>query len=133
MMSENHLITPPPELLQQWATEYWGKPVEMIHDSKKYIATQAARWGADQELEACVEWLLNSAVDGAKTPEPYIVVDNAETPMPYINALRAARRPKPLSLKEEGLKALDSFEGFTGSLEEVDIIRRALESLPDNQ
>ena len=36
---------------------------------------------------------------------------------------------KPPSLKEQALEALNSFEGFTGSLEEVDIIRRALESI----
>jgi len=48
----NHPITPPFELLQQWATEYWGNPGESIGCGEKYIAHQAARWGADQELEA---------------------------------------------------------------------------------
>jgi hypothetical protein len=48
-----------------------------------------------------------------------------------LNALRRYRRPKPPSLKEQALKALDSFEGFTGSLQEVDTIRLALESLPE--
>ena len=117
MTDNNHPITPPPELLQQWATEYWGKPVEMIHDSKKYIATQAARWGADQELEACCEWLEYA--------------DEKEK-------LRAVRRPKPPSLKEQALEALNEAvymsddsppEGI--STDKANIIRRALESLPD--
>jgi hypothetical protein len=102
-MTQEHPITPPPELIAKWAANMCG-----------YY--EAARWGADQELEACCALLLQ---EGA-WPWPEEVA-----------RIRAARRPKPLSFKKQALKALDSFEGFTGSLEEVDIIRRALESLPD--
>ena len=42
-------ITPPPELVQQWAQE-WHDSDWIGKDS--YITTAAARWGADQELEA---------------------------------------------------------------------------------
>ena len=111
-----HPITPPAELVELWITEVWheGTPVQ-VAASDLHIATQAARWGADQELEACCDFLeLEQRTD-------------------YAALLRAARRPKPPSLKQQALDALDSFEGFTGSLEEVDIIRRALESLPDPQ
>ena len=110
-MTQEHPITPPPELVLQWYTEA-DNQLSPYYD---YIATQAARWGADQELEACCAYISRWFA----TPE-YRAAE-----------LRAARRPKPPSLKEQGLKALDSFEGFTGSLEEVDIIRRALESLPE--
>ena len=68
---------------------------------------------ADHELEACCKWLdfYSSATDARD--------------------LRIARRPTPPSLKEQALETLNSFEGFTGSLEEVCIIRRALEQLND--
>jgi hypothetical protein len=73
-----------------------------------YIATQAAQWGADQELEACCEWLDERVVLNGST------------------ALRHARRPKPPSLKEQALAALKD--------DDIDVylIRRALEALPDN-
>jgi hypothetical protein len=79
-------ITPPPELVEQWVTEVWheGTPARLSL-SDMHITTEAARWGADQELEACCAWLAQS------------------TSEPYINALRIARRPKPPSLKEQAL------------------------------
>jgi hypothetical protein len=105
-----HPITPPPELVQQWWTEF--ERTEPDTDSLVFIATQAARWGADQELEACVEWLIMSPV----RTEEY---------------LRAARRPKPLSLKEQALQALDKTwaAGYIKT-ESADTIRHALEQLP---
>ena len=54
---------------------------ELIAKATAYL-TQAARWGADQELEACCEFV------GA---EGWTTAIAAE--------LRAARRPKPSSLK----------------------------------
>jgi hypothetical protein len=79
------------------------------------IATRAAQWGADQELEACCEWIDADSVMAAE--------------------LRATRRPKPPSLKEQALQALA--EADLGSTEadwyqRFDTIRRALEQLPDN-
>ena len=80
-------IIPPPELVQQWMSEYYGTvvaPGEVTTD----IATRAAQWGADQELEACVEWLAKPEVAlTGKGPSD----------------LRAVRRPKPPSLKEQAL------------------------------
>jgi DNA-directed RNA polymerase specialized sigma24 family protein len=63
-----------------------------------------------------------------------------ETPTNYINALRAARRSKPPSLKKQALQALAEAikmaddtppEGICS--DQADIIRRALEQLPDNE
>ena len=49
-MTDQHPITPPPELVQQWA--------DMLSSRSDHaVFTMAAQWGADQELEACVEWL----------------------------------------------------------------------------
>jgi hypothetical protein len=110
-----HPITPPPELVQQWIAEFYGTvvaPGEATTD----IATRAAQWGADQELDACVELTRdNDGYDAAL-------------------GLRAARRPKPPSLKEQALMALEDGETVPGAsltATEVSIIRRALEALDD--
>jgi hypothetical protein len=107
-------ITPPPELVQQWEEDWHHSKVKHI-ELEPYIAAQAAQYGADQELEACCEYLVRCA---QWEPE-----DVAE--------LRAARRPKPPSLKEQALGLLN--EGPVNDLRdyEVDIIRRALEQLDD--
>ena len=78
-------ITPPPELRSKWFNE---APKTDLYD---YIIEQAAQWGADQELEACCEWLM---------ADPVGVVHEA------VPLLRAARRPKPPSLKEQALEAM---------------------------
>lgn len=122
MTERQHPIAPPPELVQQWATEYWG-PFD-LGEGEKYIATQAARWGADQELEACYEWLQQQ---GYYTP---------------FNQLRTARRPKPSSLKEQALQGfkvvsqfvLDEWNGCADYEEFkkiTDTVQRALEQLPE--
>ncbi len=109
-----HPITPPPELVRQWMerTEY----DEHTWFYESYIAEQAAQWGADQELEACCGLLIQQGFD---------VVDD----------LRAARRPKPPSLKEQALQALSHLlDGAAHSMdttEPADYIRRALEQLDD--
>ncbi len=76
------------------------------------------RAGADAELEACCEWLNG----GSK-----IDYDTAAL-------LRAARRPKPPSLKEQALDALAHIAtgpNPTAFLDCQDTIRRALEQLDD--
>ncbi len=78
------------------------------HSTKYALSRQAARWGADQELEACCA-LLELSDSNAR------------------DFLQSARRPKPPSLKEQALAAAAELEGFKG----VDITRRALEALPD--
>lgn len=46
-MTQEHPITPPPDLVQQWeSTAYDAAPVSYTH----HIARCAARWGADQAL-----------------------------------------------------------------------------------
>ena len=86
-----------------------------------WFATQAARWGANIELEACVEWLGDA---------PVVYNDNGDLhPGSY---LRDARRPKPLSLKEQALAALNVIEDkMLGPTTEEKLIRKALEQLND--
>jgi hypothetical protein len=112
-------VTPPPELVKQWAT---ASPVQSNDENWAYeffIAHHAAQWGADQELEACVK-LLELSDKNAR------------------DFLYSARRPKPPSLKEQALQALNDAvkmaddtppEGICS--DQANIIRRALEQLDD--
>ncbi len=102
-MTQEHPITLLPELVDQW------------FDGDEYdLATKAARWGADMELEACCEWLKGTA---------HIGID-----FELINA----RRPQPPSLKEQALALVEQHEdGWRPSPKDWDTIRRALEQLDD--
>ena len=119
-MTENHPITPPPSLTDKWNN---------LPLSTEEIFVIAAQWGSDQELEACCEWLQ----------DPDLNVDTYK--------LRAARRPKPPSLKEQALAALYRADKdvitnpITGevvdlrtilSKEQSGTIRKALEALPND-
>ena len=103
-MTQQHPV-PPPELVQQWA---------QLPDDWNTVAFHIAQWGADQELEAClceVSFLNNQAL---------------------ADCVRAARRPKPTSLKEQALAALNEIEDrYAGPSTEEILIRRALEQLDD--
>jgi hypothetical protein len=118
MMTDQHPITPPLELVKQWLGTYFGTTVTgEVSSVELALATQAARWGADQELEACCEWLVNALHDREMGAE-----------------LRAARRPKPPSLKEQALLQLDTLNADpamhdTGCY--LFQMRRALETIND--
>jgi hypothetical protein len=107
-MTQQHPITPPPELIEQWT---------QVHTTKYDLARQAAQWGADQELEACIDWMKRMGYWG----------DDGKA----IPALRAARRPKPPSLKEQAMLALNKLPPNRDCGVAHDIIRRALEQLDD--
>ena len=124
-MTQEHPITPPPELVEQWRdlpefTDGRRKMIMVTLSREKLldIATQSARWGADQELEACCEWVNDDLA--------YDVADR----------LRTARRPKPPSLKEQALEKLawidEKLEApLLNHCDAIHIIRRALEQLDD--
>jgi len=102
-------ITPPPELVRQWLTEEYDRGLTADH-----TATRAAQWGADQELEACCEWLDREGWSGES------------------RQLRTARRPKPPNLKEQSLKHLEVMERDGYYLPEIlKDLRHALEQLPE--
>ena len=137
-MTEQHPITPPSELLQRLRKE---APVYRVGGTsycdvgrEKWLIERAAQWGydqrgevnesklqqaRDQELEACCEEMKS-------IPSP-LGIPFGEMAS---NALRAARRQKPPSLKEQALEEVGVFEGM-GTCN-IDIIRRALEALPDD-
>ena len=121
-MIENHPITPPPELWQQW---YNDSPNDDELGLAEHIATQAARWGAEMELEACCEWLKVQETQSAKW------FDIRHDACALVSDLCAARRPKPPSLKEQALKALDDISIASFEQDAANIIRRALEALPE--
>ena len=114
-MTQEHPVHPSRNLIQQWLSDYLGCTVSgELSDSELYLATQAARWGADQELEACCEWL-----------------DQNTGRWDLLAELRAARRPKPPSLKERALQAWAAVEAGTDDQTAMAVIRRALEALPE--
>ena len=104
-------IYPPDHLLRKWE--------ELIIDEEQNVDVvlyEAFQAGADQELEACCKWLVKNDWKAVH------------------QHLRAARRPKPLSLKEKALLQLDTLNadlGMHGLGCDLSQIRRALESLPE--
>jgi hypothetical protein len=113
-MTNQHPITPPPELIEQWM---------QAHSTKYDLARHAAQWGADTELEACCG-ALDELNDGF-----------------WSEKLRSGRRPKPPSLKEQAIAALSEMSIEPCLINDVDVnaavcakyntIRRALEALDD--
>jgi hypothetical protein len=122
-MADQHPITPPLELVRQWSLEAEEKHQPTVRYSMvSLLAAKAAQWGADQELDAVEEeiitqgWFANSVHRRAQ--------------------LRAARRPKPPSLKEQALEALQFVDEkldlpLHNHCNAIHTIRRALEALDD--
>jgi hypothetical protein len=116
-MTQQHPITPPPELVEQWA----HLPADW-----NTVAFLIAQWGADQELEACCDhmrdyqWGFVDLPDGTKIHRAIY--------------LQQTRRPKQPSLKEQALEIVRGTPVNSAGLysyEHVEIIRRALEQLDD--
>jgi hypothetical protein len=107
----DHPITPPPELVQQWFLNAQRNQDPDVVCWMQATAACAAKWGADQELEACCA-LLELSNDNAR------------------GFLYSARRPEPSSLREQALDQLKSVEDRYGLIN-TDYIRRALEQLDD--
>jgi hypothetical protein len=111
-MTNQHPITPPLELVQQWADM-------LSHRSDHDVFSLAAQWGADQELEACCNYFEDHLREG-------LAIE-----------LCAARRPKPPTLKEQALRVLvENGTNLDGRMEldsaDIEIISRALEALPND-
>jgi hypothetical protein len=103
-MKKQNSITPPPELIEQWAIE---SPVQYDDEEWAYeffIAHHAAQWGSDQELEACCK-LLELSDNNAR------------------EFLQSARRPKQRSLKDRLTVALQK--------EDIGTALRLVEQLDD--
>ena len=111
-----HPIAPPPELVQQWVSQ-------CVNCTFDEVFQEIAQWGADQELEACCEWLNREGWSGEA------------------RQLRAARRPstKPPIAAAQAKALIERHEdGWCPSDAEWHVIReglaeglRALEQLDD--
>ena len=116
-MTNPHPITPPPELVQQW----YQDADQQLAPYYVFVAHCAAQWAADQELEACCEWVSQwRCLVGGSRPEV---------------GLHASRRPKPPSLKEQLLQKLehiaDKYQGTQKGRNAIDDLRETLEALPE--
>jgi hypothetical protein len=110
MTNHQSPITPPPELAMQWIKQLFDNSDDPVQSGYLLIKV-AAQYGADQELEACCKWLAVAWKSYASTE------------------LRAARRPKPPSLKKRALEAMhrnwnphnnDDFATIARALEQLD-------------
>ncbi len=113
----DHPVKVPPELFAEWlqaaVEEHGSKPGTVAG----IVAARAAQWAADQELEACCEWLGGSGYAGTGL------------------TLRAARRPKPPTLAEQALASLPEDAGkydFTAiTTPQLSVVRAALTRLAE--
>ena len=129
MTEQTPAPAPPDELVAAWRDE-WEQSDDDVPRWEPRVARLAAAWGyrqglaesdakaqaaADAELEACCEWLFwAQGIPGS-----------------IANDLRAARRPKPPSLKQEGMRAVNFLFPEDSQAWEAVALRRALESIPD--
>jgi hypothetical protein len=118
-MTTPNPITPPPKLVASLRNSAPHGIRDAGDTREHWLINRAYAAGADQELEACCEW--TAIVGGA-------------------DALRAARRPKAPSLKEQALEVLKSRDLMQPLLDgrrilqpdELDTILRAVEALPND-
>ena len=122
MTNQQHPITPPLALIDQWWDEAkqnakYDEPIGPL------VANQAVQWGADQELEACKQWLT--------------LRNHAKLAVELGLCMR--NKPKPPSLKDQALQVLASAPGpdyprvmTVLNADEHALIRRALEALPND-
>ena len=83
MTNQQHPLTPPPELMQQWVTEAHSKDAPPgTCPNTRIIINRALEWAAEAELQACCD----------------VIYIHEGQPLCGGTAewLRAARRPKPL-------------------------------------
>lgn len=116
-MTNHHPITPPPELIGHWIQE-WINTHGPDKEGIDYVVVQAAQYGADQELEACKQWLS--------------LRGHAELAIKLGYCMR--NKPEPPSLKEQALEELEQLKGDANSMGmgfDAPAIRRALETLPE--
>ena len=84
----DHPVKVPQSLMEKWMDDWFED-----RENADVLLIQAAQYGADQELEACCEWLSRCGCPS------------------WAREIRAVRRPKPPSLAEQGLEALLSARG----------------------
>jgi hypothetical protein len=130
-MTNQHPITPPPELVDQWREE----TCPFFHlGGINDLATQSAQWGWDQRGTANEAELQEARDEELKACREWLEERNFFT---LAEAICNDRRPKPPTLKEQALKTVDEMSfcmsaGFIPKRSSLDAIRRALEALPND-
>ena len=114
MSQPERTIVPPADLLKRWEDAWFDE-----EEHPDFLLIQAFQAGADQELEACCAFAES---------QPWGLVNG-----PHVaDVIRAARRPKPPSLKEQALLAIDTAVADDRlSADIANVVRRALEALDD--
>lgn len=120
-MTNEHPIQPSLELMERLRNEaqhpWIGGVFSNTVDREDGLIRAAFRAGANKQLEQCLDW-FKKFYKG----ETWMLRD--------LRSFRLAMRPEPNPpTVKEALQALDSLEGFTGCLTEVDTIRRTLKNL----
>lgn len=116
MSEPKELLMPPDDLIREWDSEYCYNSASLPGGLHRFLCSKAAQWGADKELEACCDWLDEQFFHRVA------------------RKLREARRPKPPSLKQQALEALNQADNRLSKSEWQqcsNIISRALEALPN--
>ncbi len=111
----DHPVKVPPELVASLRNSAPHGIRDAGVTRELWLINSAYAAGADQELEACCEWLRNDGWSGS------------------VSRLHAARRPKPPTLAEQ---ALDQYERIEDVLRHQNVIparciRAALERLAE--
>ena len=116
-MNTEHPITPSLELLKHWEDQHFDEG-----ENYDVMLIQAYQAGADQQLEQAAKWLDHNALN-----EAHLKI------APMGDALKEAMRPKPPSLKDQSLALIDKIQSNKEmwQTDDLDVVRRALESLPD--
>ena len=126
-MTEQHPISVPQELLNQWCR--W-KPEQTPEGLWRKIADNAAQWGADAELEKCCEWLKVQETCSNKWFDP------RHNACALAGDLRSARRPKPPTEVDQAYAALGrapkvGVPTIAIDVDQYDAITRALHRLKE--
>ena len=108
-MTNEHPITPPPELVAKWASSMCG-----------YY--EAAQWGADQELKACCKWLAVESIEASQD------LRIARRPKPPSLKEQALADLDSMSIEPCLVNGIDANALVRAK---YDNIRRALEALDD--
>ncbi len=110
----NHPIIPPTDVVNRIRDEVRHPVFCNAVEREIGLVTAAYRAGADAELKACCDWLSEHNYN--RTPD----------------TLYLTRRPKQPSLKDLALDALSGVEAGLDISQRINLIRRALEALPND-
>ena len=120
-MTDQNEITPPPELVDKWRND-WDRAKVKNLSTYAFIATQAARWGADRELDACCKNIFE-IIAGFYAGR--VIEDWLE----FVSLLSDGRRP---TAAMQILDAFDRLQAGNGTYKDWRLVRQKLEKNCDD-